>query len=43
MLVDAPYDGAGTVEARLGRLVRVTGAFLDQAARWYRSGSASRC
>ena len=30
------YDGADTVEARIGRLVRVTGGFLDQAARLYR-------
>ena len=30
------FDGADGVEARLGRLVRVTGAFMDQAARLYR-------
>ena len=30
------YDGADTLEARLSRLVRVTGAFMDQAARLYR-------
>jgi AcrR family transcriptional regulator len=30
------FDGAETVEARVGRLIRVGGAFIDQAARLYR-------
>src|SRR3990172_2840722 len=32
----AVLDGARTLEERLGRLVAVTGTFLDQAARLYR-------
>lgn len=30
------FDGAGSIEERLRRLIRVTGRFLDQAARLYR-------
>jgi AcrR family transcriptional regulator len=30
------YDGARSLEERLSRLIRVTGTFLDQAARMYR-------
>jgi len=30
------FDGAATIEERLARLIRVTGSFLDQAARLYR-------
>ena len=32
----AIYDGAFTIEERLRRLMQVTGAFMDQAARLYR-------